>query len=104
MRDAVFNDGTMWPVNSFGSPGILMLHTCVDHIVVQLVKFILTCFVATCLLSTSTLSMMKIAVAPVSAIALFAAKVCAFKYCDMGLPMWIELSPQSRVVPVPQSC
>ena len=86
MRDTIFNDGTMWPVNSFGSPGILMLHTCVNHIVVPLGKFILSGFVATCLFSTSVLSMMKIVVAPVSAIALFVAIVSAFKYCCMGLP------------------
>jgi hypothetical protein len=42
MRDAIFNDGTMWPVNNFGSPGILMLHTCVDHILVPSGKFILS--------------------------------------------------------------
>ena len=60
MRDAFFNDGTMWPVNSFGSPGILMSHTCVD--LVSSGKFILSGFVATHLLSISALSMMKIIV------------------------------------------
>ena len=86
MRDAIFNDGTMWPVNIFGSPGFLMSQTCVDHIVVPLGKFILSGFIATRLLLTFALSMMNIVVAPVSAIALFAAMVSTFKYCGMGLP------------------
>ena len=69
MRGAIFNDGTMCPVNICGSPGILMSQTCVDHIVVPLGKFILSSLVAIRLLSTSAVSMMNIAVAPVSAMA-----------------------------------
>ncbi len=79
MREAIFNDGTMWPDNIFGSPGILMSQTCVDHIVAPLGKFILSGFVAISLLFTSALSMMKIVVATVSAMALFAVMVSAFK-------------------------
>ena len=86
MRDAIFNDGTMCPVNIIGSPIIIMSHACVAQIVVSSGKLILRGFAATRLLSTSASSMMKMAVALVSAIASFAAMVSAFKYCGMGLP------------------
>ena len=86
MRDTIFNDGTMWPVNIFGSPGILMSQTCVNPIVVPSGEFILSGFIVIRLLLTSVLSMMKIVVAPVSAIALYAAMVSVFKYCNMGFP------------------
>jgi hypothetical protein len=66
IREAIFNDGTMCPVNVCGSPGIWMSHTWVDRIVVPSGKFILSGLVAMRLLSTSALSMMNIAVAPVS--------------------------------------
>ncbi len=90
IREAIFNDGTMCPVNVCGSPGIWMSHTWVDHIVVPSGKFILSGLVAMCLLSTSELSMMNIAVAPVSAMALLAAMVSAFKYCGNGLPNMVR--------------
>jgi hypothetical protein len=86
IREAIFNNGTMCPVNICGSPGILVSQTCVDHIVVPSGKFILSGLVAIRLLSTSALSMMNIAVAPVSAMTLFAAMISAFKYCGIGIP------------------
>ncbi len=90
IREAIFNDRLMFPVNICGSPGILMLQTCVDHIVVPSGKFILSGLVAIRLLSTSALSVMNIAVEPVSAMALFAAMVSAFKYCSMGVPNMVH--------------
>ena len=90
IREAIFNDGTMCPVNVCGSPGIWMSHTWVDHIVVPSGKFILSGLVAMRLLSTSALSMMNIAVAPVSTMALLAAMVSAFKYCGIGLPNMVR--------------
>ncbi len=90
IREATFNDGTMCPVNVCGGPGIWMLQTWVNRIVVQSGKFILSGLVAIRLLSTSALSMMNIAVAPVSAIALFAAMVSTFKYCGIGVPNMVR--------------
>ncbi len=90
IREAIFNDGTMCPVNVCGSPGILMSQTWVDRIVVPSGKFILSGLVAIRLLSTSALSMMNIAVAPVLAMALFAAMVSAFKYCSIGVPNMVH--------------
>ncbi len=86
MRDAIFNDGTMCPVNFIGSTGMMMSHACVDQIVVPSGNLILSGFIGTHLLSTSVSSMMKMAVTPVSAIASFAAMMSAYKYCGMGLP------------------
>ncbi len=86
IREAIFNDGMMCPVNICGSPGIWMSQTWVDHIVVPSGKFILSGLVAIHLLSTSALSMMNIAATPVSAMALFAAMVSVFKYCGIGVP------------------
>ncbi len=90
IREAIFNDGTMCPVNVCGSPGIWMSQTWVDRIVVPSGKFILSGLVAMRLLLTSALSMMNIAVAPVSAMALFAAMVSAFKYCGIGVPNMVR--------------
>jgi hypothetical protein len=100
MRDAIFNDGTMSPVNFIGSPGKMMSHTYVDQIVVASVNLILSGFVATHLLSTFASSMMKMAVVPVSAIASFAAMVSAFKYGGMGLPniAWAVAASNGRFV------
>ena len=96
IRDAIFNDGTMWPVNVIVSQGIIMSHTCVNHIVVPLGKLILRGFVATHLLFTSALSMMKMTVVPVSAIASFAAMVSAFKYCGMVFPNIVQAVAMSE--------
>ncbi len=104
IREAIFNDGTMCPVNVCGSPGIWMLRTWVDRIVVPSSIFILSGLVAIRLLSTSALSMMNIAVVPVLAMALFAAMVSAFKYCGIGVPNMvrdfaaIEGRPRASVV------
>ncbi len=92
IREAIFNDGTMCPVNFCGSHGILMSQTCVNHIVVLSGKFILSGLVVIRLLPISTLSMMNISVAPVSAMALFVAMVSAFKYCGMGVPNMVSSS------------
>jgi hypothetical protein len=90
IREAIFNDDTMCPINICGRPGIWMSQMWVDSIVVPSGKFILSGFVAIRLLLTSALSMMNIDAAPVSAMALFAAMVSAFKYCGIGGPNMVR--------------
>jgi hypothetical protein len=84
MRDATFSKGTMCPVKTVGSPGIIMLQICVDIICLPSGKLIVRGFFVTHLLTMSRPSMMKMDVAPVLAIAWFVAMVNAFKYCDPG--------------------
>jgi hypothetical protein len=90
IREAIFNDGTMCPINVCGSLGIWMSQMCVDRIVVLLGKSLLSGLAAMRLLSTSTLSMMNIAATPVSAMALFAAMVSTFEYCGIGVPNMVR--------------
>ncbi len=63
MRDATFSKGTMCPVNTVGSPGIMMSQICVDMICLPSGKFIVKGFLATCLLTMSRPSMMNMDVA-----------------------------------------
>jgi hypothetical protein len=86
MRDAIVSDGMICHVSTVGRPGIVMSHTCVDHIVLPSGKFIVRADKAIRLLSTSAPSIMKIDVAPVSVMAWFVAIVSTFEYCGMGLP------------------
>jgi hypothetical protein len=70
MRDAIAKDGTMCPVSTVGSPGMLMSQICVDITLFPLGELIVRGFQATCLFAMSAPSMIKINVAPMSAIAI----------------------------------
>ncbi len=86
MRHAALSKGMMRPINMVSSPGIIMLHICVDMICLPSGKFIARGFLATLLLTMSRPSMMNMDMAPVSAIAWFVTMVNAFKYCGIGAP------------------
>jgi hypothetical protein len=86
MRDAIFSDGTMCPISTFGRPGIVMSHTCVDCTCLLSVKFIVRDDKAIHLLSMSAPSIMKMEVVPVPGMAWLVAIIRAFKYCGMGIP------------------
>ncbi len=86
MRDAMVNNGTMCPVKTIGRPGMLMSHTCVEHIFLPSGKLIVRGVRVTCLLLTGAPSMMKIGIAPVSAMAWLVANVKALRYCGIGAP------------------
>ncbi len=84
--DAIAKFGTICPVNVVGSPGMLMLHICVDLTCLPSGRLIVNGFVAGRLFLTLTPSMMNIDVAPVSAMACNAAIVSAFRYYGIGGP------------------
>jgi hypothetical protein len=86
MRDTTFSKGMMCPVNTVGSPRIIMSHICVDMICLPSGNFFVRGFLATRLKTMSRPSMMTMDTAPVSAIAWFVAMVNAFKYCGIGAP------------------
>jgi hypothetical protein len=70
MRDAIAKDGTMCPVSTVGSPGMMMSQMCVNITLFPLGTFIMRGFQATRLYAMSAPFMIKIDVAPVSAIAI----------------------------------
>ncbi len=70
MRDAIAKDGTMCPVSTVGSPGMLMSQMCVFVALFPSGKLFVRGFFATCLFATLAPSMIKIDVAPESAIAI----------------------------------
>ncbi len=67
--DAIAKFGTICPINVVGSPGMLMLHICIDLTCLPSRRLIVNGFVAGSLFSTSTPSMRNMDVAPVSAMA-----------------------------------
>ena len=69
MSDAIDRLGTMCPVSTIGSPGIVTSQQCDDLIFELSGRLIVSGFVAIRLLITGVPSMMKIAVAPVSRMA-----------------------------------
>ncbi len=69
MSDAIDRLGTMCPVSTIGSPGIVTSQQCDDLIFEPSGRLIVIGFVAIRLLITGVPSMMKIAVAPVSRMA-----------------------------------
>ena len=69
ISEAIERLGTMCPVSTTGSPGIVTSQQCVDLIFEPLGRLMVSGFVAILLLSTGVPSMIKIAVAPVSMIA-----------------------------------
>ena len=69
MSDAIDRLGTMCPVSTTGSPGIVTSQQCDDLIFDPSGRLMVSGFVAIRLFSTGVTSMMKIAVAPVSIMA-----------------------------------
>ena len=69
INDAIDRLGTICPVSTLGSPGMLMSQQCVDLIFDPSGRLMFSGFVAILLFATGVPSMMKIAVAPVSIIA-----------------------------------
>ena len=86
ISEAIDNLGTTCPTNTIGSPGIVMLHVCVDLTFVPSGKLIVSGSIAGCRFSHGVPSMMNIEVAPVSAIASVAAIAIALRYCLFGAP------------------
>ncbi len=69
ISDAIDRLGTMCPVSTIGSPGIVTSQQCGDLIFETSGRLMVSGFVAIHLFSTGVPSMMKIAVAPVSIMA-----------------------------------
>ena len=83
VMDSLF---TTCPTRTFGSPGIVMLHLCVDITFVPSGRLIVSGRTARRRFLHGVPSMMKIKVAPVSAIACDAAMAIALSYCGFGAP------------------
>jgi hypothetical protein len=86
INDAIDNLGTTCPTNTFGSPGIVMSHVCVDFTFDPSGRLIVSGRIAGRRLSHGVPSMMNIEVAPVSAIASDVAMAIALRYCGFGAP------------------
>ena len=77
---------TTCPTSTFGSPGIVMSHVCVDFTFVPSGKLIVSGSTAGRRFFHGVPSMMKIEVAPVSAIACDAEMAIALRYWGFGAP------------------
>ena len=86
INNAIDNFRTTCPTNTFGSPGIVMSHVCVDFTFVLSGRLIVSGRIANWRFLHGVPSMMKIDNAPVSAIACDAEMVIAFRYCWFGAP------------------
>jgi hypothetical protein len=86
INDAIVNLGTTCPTCTFGRPGIVMSHVCVDFTFVPSGRLMVSGRLAGRMFLHRVPSMMKIEVAPVSAIACDAAMAIALRYCGFGAP------------------
>jgi hypothetical protein len=86
INNAMDNFGTTCPTNTFGSPGIVMSHVCVDFTFVLFSRLMVSGCMAGRRFLQGVPSMMNIEVAPVSAIACNAAMAIALRYCRFGAP------------------
>jgi hypothetical protein len=86
INDAIVNLGTTCPTSTFGRPGIVMSHVCVDLTFVPSGRLMVSGRMAGRKFLHGVPSMMKIEVAPVSAIACDAAMAIALRYCGFGAP------------------
>ncbi len=86
INHAIVNLGTTCPTSTFGRPGIVMSHVCVDFTFVPSGRLMVSGRMAGHMFLHSVPSMMKIEVAPVSAIACEAAMAIALRYCGFGTP------------------
>jgi hypothetical protein len=67
MREAINNPGTMCPVRVVGSPGMVILHTCIECTTMLLGRFMDKGFVARQTFSMGVPAITETEVAPVSA-------------------------------------
>jgi hypothetical protein len=96
MRDATLSEGTMCPVETVGSPGILIAYVH-RHNWCAIWKITCERFCRDLFVYHVDTVKMKMNVVPVSAIAWFAAIVIAFKYCGKGLPkIWRAVAASDR--------
>ena len=86
INDAIDNLGTTCPTNTIGSPGIVMLHVCVDFTFVPSGRLIVSGRIAGWRFSHGVPSVMRIDIAPVLAIACDAAMAITLRYCGFGAP------------------
>ncbi len=86
INDAIVNFGTTCPTSTFGRPGIVMLHVCVDFTFVPSGRLMVSGRMAGRRFLHGVPSMMKIEVTPVSAIACDAAMAIALRYCKFSVP------------------
>ena len=86
INNAMDSLGTTCPTSTFGSPGIIMSHVCVDITFVPSGRLMVSGCTARRKFLHGVPSMMKIEVAPVSAIACNAAMAIALRYCGFGAP------------------
>jgi hypothetical protein len=86
INNAIVNLGTIGPTSTFGRPGIVMSHVCVDFTFVSSGRLMVSERMAGRMFLHGVPSMMKIEVAPVSAIACDAAMAIALRYSGFGAP------------------
>jgi hypothetical protein len=86
IKDAMDSLGTTCPTKTVGSPGMVMLHVCVDLTLLPSGKFMISGWIAGRRFWTGVPSNTKIEVAPMSAIACNVAIVIALRYCGKGSP------------------
>ena len=86
INEAMDNFGTTCPTSTFGRPGIVMSHVCVNFTFVPSCRLMVSGRVARRRFLQVVPSMMKIEVAPVSYIACDAAMKIALRYCLFGAP------------------
>ncbi len=86
INDAIVNLVTTCPTSTFGRPGIVMSHVCVDFTFVPSGRLMVSGRMVGRMFLHGVPSMMKIEVAPVSAIACYAAMTIALRYCGFGAP------------------
>ncbi len=84
IRYATVRWGTMCPANTYGNPGMVMSHICVDFIFLLSGMLMLKGLLARCLFTTLVPYIMNMDVAPVSAMAWVDAIVITFKYSCKG--------------------
>ncbi len=85
INNAIVNFGTTCPTSTFGRPGIVMSHLCVDFTFVPSDILMVSGRMAGRRFLQGVPSMMKIEVATVSAIACDAAMAILLRYCGFGV-------------------
>jgi hypothetical protein len=86
INNAIVSLGTTCPTSTFGRPGIVMSHVCVNFTFVPSGRLMVSGRMAGRMFLHGVPSMMKIEVAPISAIACYVAMAIALRYCGFGAP------------------
>ncbi len=86
INDVIVNLGTTCPMSTFGRPGTVMSHVCVNFTSVPSGRLMVSGRMAGRMFLHGVPSMMKIEVTPVSAVACNAAMAIVLRYCGFGLP------------------